>query len=280
MSSKIRVALCQMLVGSCKQQNIAKAVSMIAAAKRDQQADLVVLPECFNSPYGTKFFPEYAEPIAPGNETFDHISAAARDSQVCVIAGSIPERQPDGTLYNSSMIFDADGKLMDVYRKIHLFKIHTPALSFDEGEVLTAGSKLSVVRLGSDGPLFGIGICFDIRFPQEAIAYTERGTSFLVYPGAFNMVTGPAHWELLARARAVDNQQFVLLCSPARDEQAGYVAWGHSLVVDPWGNVLAEASEKEETIVCDIDLSLVSSTRDKVPSLKGTRRDLYTTEWK
>lgn len=291
MHRKLRVALCQMLVGFDKSQNISKAVAMIQRAACSEKAQVVVLPECFNAPYGTKYFEEYAEPLAAGHPTFDAMSNAAKECGAWIIAGSIPEKHAaNGNLYNSCMIFNPEGNLVNVHRKVHLFRINTETVKFDEGEVLTAGDAATVVPLTAvpheapDQPaveaLCGVGICFDIRFPQLALRYTQLGTSLMVFPGAFNMVTGPAHWELLAKARAVDGQQHVILCSPARDESAGYVAYGHSLVVDPWGNVLAEAGAGEELVVCDVDLSQNEIVRGKVPALKGVRDDLYELRWK
>jgi predicted amidohydrolase len=279
--SKLRIALVQMLVGANKAQNLATASSFVAKAKQGG-AELVVLPECFNCPYGTSFFPEYAESLTPGNASFDCMAEAARSNGVWLVAGSVPEQfvapNSEKKLFNSSMIFSPRGELVAVHRKIHLFRINTEAVKFDEGEVLTAGDTPTVVSVNNDVTC-GVGICFDIRFPQLALEYVRQGTSFLVYPGAFNMVTGPVHWELLAKARAVDCQQFVLLCSPARDDTASYVAWGHSMVVDPWGTVLAEAGVGEELVFATMDFSTVASTRQRVPALKGTRTDLYAMEW-
>lgn len=278
--SKLRVALVQMLVGANKAHNLASASSFIAQAKQGG-AELVVLPECFNCPYGTSFFPDYAEPLTPGNASFDCMAEAARANNVWVLAGSVPEvasLNSENKLFNSSMIFNPLGELVSIHRKVHLFRINTETVKFDEGEVLTAGDTPTVVSLNADVS-FGVGICFDIRFPQLALEYVRQGTSFMVYPGAFNMVTGPVHWELLAKARAVDSQQFVVLCSPARDVTASYVAYGHSLVVDPWGTTIAEAGEGEELIFATMDLSMISTTRQRVPALKGTRSDLYTMKW-
>ncbi|EPY33216.1 nitrilase [Strigomonas culicis] len=246
------------------------------AAKRG--SEFAVLPECFNCPYGTKYFDEYSEPLAAGNPTFDAISNCAKENKIWIVAGSIPEKK-DGKLYNSSMIFAPDGTLKGVHRKVHLFRLNTEAVKFDEGEVLTAGDTADAITL-SDDVKFGVAICFDIRYPFLAAHYQQQGTSFLVYPGAFNMVTGPIHWKLSAQARAVDNQQYVFLCSPARDTSAEYVAYGHSLIADPLGNVIAEADEKEGFVDCDVDFALNATTRERIPILKGVRHDLYDLSWK
>ncbi|KAK7198212.1 nitrilase [Novymonas esmeraldas] len=278
MASTLPVTLCQMAVTRDKAANVKKAVTMIAeAAKRGSK--LAVLPECFNCPYGTKYFGEYSESLAPGNETYDAMSHCAKEHNIWVVAGSIPEKTADGKLFNSSMTFGPDGALKHIHRKVHLFRINTETVRFDEGEVLTAGDEAAAVTL-DEHTKFGVGICFDIRYPLQAWNYTKQGTSFIVYPGAFNMVTGPAHWQLTARARAVDNQQYVLLCSPARDTSAEYVAWGHSMVVDPMGNVLCELDETEGFVDYTMDLSLIADTRNRIPILKGIRDDLYSLDWR
>lgn len=278
MVSKIPVTLCQMAVTRDKAANIKKAVGMIAdAAKRGSK--LAVLPECFNCPYGTKYFDEYSEALAPGNETYDAMSQCAKDNAIWVVAGSVPEKSADGKLFNASMTFGPDGTLKHVHRKVHLFRINTETVRFDEGEVLTAGDEATAIAL-DDQTKFGVAICFDIRYPLLAWNYTAQGTSFIVYPGAFNMVTGPAHWELSARARAVDNQQYVLLCSPARDTAAEYVAWGHSMVVDPMGKVLCELDEKEGYADCELDFGIIPDVRQRIPILKGVRSDLYSLNWR
>ena len=263
----LKVALCQLAVGANKAANVANAVEKVAAAAA-AGARLVVLPECFNAPYGTQYFGEYAE-LIPSGETSQAMSAAAKAGGVHLVAGSIPERcASTDKLYNTSAVYAPDGSLVAKYRKMHLFRINTPQVTFDEGETLTRGDELCTVPL-PEGVCAGLGICFDCRYPQVAAAYASRGTNLLVYPGAFNMLTGPVHWKLTAQARAVDTQQYVLFCSPARDEAASYVAYGGSLAVDPWGNVLAEAGAAEETVYAEIDVDTVVSTRERLPILKG-----------
>eukprot|EP01060_Flectonema_neradi_P037962 TRINITY_DN781_c0_g2_i1.p1 TRINITY_DN781_c0_g2~~TRINITY_DN781_c0_g2_i1.p1 ORF type:complete len:276 (+),score=45.47 TRINITY_DN781_c0_g2_i1:64-891(+) len=267
----LRIALCQLSVGSNKKANISEALLSIKKAV-EGGAQVVVLPECFNSPYGPKYFPEYAEPI-PNGETSLAMAKAAKDHNIHLIAGSIPEKADDGNLYNTSTTYSPTGELIAKYRKMHLFKINTPEFTFDESETLTGGSSLCTFELPE--VKVGLGICFDARYPQMAQMYTQLGTGLLIYPGAFNILTGPDHWQLTARARAVDSQQFVVFCSPSRLPDSDYVAYGHSLVVDPWGNVLVEAEEGADVIFADLDLSLVQKTRSKLPIQSGTRTDIY-----
>lgn len=276
--SKLKVTLCQIAVGHDRAANLAKAQKFIMeAAKRGSQ--FVVLPECFSCPYGTKYFAQYAETVASGNPTYDVMSRIARENRIWIVAGSIPERSgEDGRIYNTSMTFGPDGQLKNVHRKVHLFRINTEEVRMDEGEVLSAGHSATCVEY--DGHIkFGVGICFDIRYPQLSWKYARQGSSFLVYPGAFNMVTGPLHWELAGRSRAVDTQQYVLLCSPARDVDGDYVAWGHSLVVDPAGTVVGHLDERENYLDCTLDFDLVRQTRERFPILRGERQDLYHLAW-
>lgn len=159
-------------------------------------------------------------------------------------------------------------------RKTHLFDIDIPGgQRFKESDTLTAGSALTVVdtRFGR----LGVGICYDLRFPELAQLCRQRGAQLLVYPGAFNMTTGPAHWELLLRARALDNLLFVAACSPARDESAGYVAWGHSLAVGPWGNVLVDAGSQEGIAYAELDLGQIEAQRTAIPIMSQRRSDVY-----
>ncbi|XP_062306618.1 omega-amidase NIT2 [Osmerus eperlanus] len=268
--SKFRLAVVQLHVTKVKADNLSKARGLIKEAA-SQGAKVVVLPECFNSPYGTGFFPEYAEKI-PGEST-QVLSEAAKESGVYLVGGSIPE-EDEGKLYNTCAVFGPDGSLVLKHRKIHLFDIDVPGkIRFQESETLSPGSGLSVF----DTPYckVGVGICYDIRFAELAQLYAKKGCQLLVYPGAFNMTTGPAHWELLQRGRAVDNQVYVATASPARDETASYVAWGHSSVVNPWGEVISKAGTDETVVYADIDLQYLADVRQQIPITAQRRGDLY-----
>lgn len=269
--SKFRLAVVQLQVGSVKADNLSRARRLVKEAA-GQGGEVVLLPECFNSPYGTGFFSAYAEKI-PGEST-QLLSEIAKENKVYLVGGSIPE-EDEGKLYNSCVVFDPEGKMLLKHRKIHLFDISVPGkIHFQESETLNPGSSLSMF----DTPFckIGVGICYDIRFAELAQLYSREGCQLLVYPGAFNMTTGPAHWELLQRARAVDNQVFVATASPARDETASYVAWGHSTVVSPWGEVISKAGPEEEVIYADIDLQYLSEIRQQIPITTQRRNDLYT----
>ena len=270
MKDNFKVALCQMKVVEDKGENIARAQSMISDAAL--QSDLVILPEMWNCPYQTSLFPEYSEEMGD-SITLDAVSEAAKQDGVYIVAGSIPEKH-NGKVYNSSFIFNPHGEIIGVHRKVHLFDIDVPGeISFKESATLTAGNQITVV----DTPLCKIGvcICYDMRFSELLRLMALEGAQLIVVPGSFNLTTGPAHWKPLIRVRAVDNQVFMAAASPARDYDAAYVAYGHSMVCDPWGTVLKEAGTDEEIIFVPIDLKMITKIRQELPLLKNRRTDLY-----
>lgn len=196
-----------------------------------------------------------------------------------VCLGTFPERK-GGKLFNTCPVFDPQGRLRALYRKIHLFDINIPGrISFTESSVLSAGDEPVVVEIG-DGYKVGLGICYDIRFPELAFGYSQgAGCNLLVYPGAFNTVTGPLYWKVLQQSRAVDNQVFVVTCSPARSPTSTYQAYGHSMAVGPDGQVLGEAGHGEELVIIDIDLALINKVGQSIPILKQKRPDVYSKFW-
>lgn len=271
-----RIALLQLKVGPNKAENVQNAITRIRSAVKDNGARVVALPECFNSPYGTQHFGQYAEEI-PTGETSRSLSAVAKELGIYLIGGTIPERTGGDKIYNTCTVWSPEGSLLATYRKIHLFDINIPGgITFRESDVLTGGDQLAVIPI--DGAKIGIGICYDIRFDELARLYRNKGCDMLIYPGAFNMKTGPLHWELLARARANDTQSYIATISPARDAGAGYIAWGHSMVVDPWAKVVAAAAEGEETVLADVEFGKVDEVRAQIPIYSQRRTDVYDTK--
>ncbi|KAK4091513.1 hypothetical protein Purlil1_3943 [Purpureocillium lilacinum] len=281
----VKLACIQLASGADKAANLRHAAEQVAAAARSG-ARIVVLPECFNSPYGTQFFPRYAETLLPSPPpkdadaapSFHALAAMAADNAVYLVGGSIPERDPDpasGKFYNTSLVFGPDGKLLDTFRKVHLFDIDIPGkITFRESEVLSAGNKIALVDLPEYGTI-AVAICYDVRFPELATIAARKGAFALIYPGAFNLTTGDLHWKLLARARAIDNQIYVAMCSPARDMSATYHAWGHSMIVDPMAKVLVEADEKETIIETELTGDAIAEARRNIPLNTQRRFDVY-----
>ncbi|GAA0170213.1 hydrolase [Lithospermum erythrorhizon] len=273
--TKFKIALCQLSVTTNKERNIAHARNAIQEAA-GKGAKLVLLPEIWNSPYSNDSFPVYAEDIDASGEASPStamLSEVAKSLKITIVGGSIPERSGN-KLYNACCVFDTDGKLKAKHRKIHLFDIDIPGqMTFKESMTLTAGETPTIVD--TDVGRIGIGICYDIRFQELAAIYAARGAHLLCYPGAFNMTTGPLHWELLQRARAADCQLYVATCAPARDINSSYVAWGHSTLVGPFGEVLATTEHDEAILIADIDYSLIEQRRMYLPFQTQRRGDLY-----
>ncbi|EDO30709.1 predicted protein [Nematostella vectensis] len=266
-----RIGLVQLAVTANKLQNLQRAREKIKEAVA-AGAKIVALPECFNSPYGTQYFKDYAEEI-PG-ESSNMLAEVAKETGAYIVGGSIPERASNGKLYNTSLSYDPSGNLMGKHRKIHLFDIDVPGkIRFQESEVLSPGENLTI--LDTEYCKIGIGICYDMRFPELAQLYAKKGCHLLLYPGAFNMTTGPAHWELLTRARALDNQLYVATISPARDDNATYIAWGHSTVVNPWGKIVSKADHTEQILYAEIDLKYLNEVRSQIPVQFQKRDDVY-----
>ena len=266
--------------GSEKSVNLSHARDKVVEAA-SAGANIIVLPECFNSPYGCDYFPSYAETLLPSPPTpeqspsFHALSALALDTKTYIIGGSIPELDTTNKkYYNTSLTFSPTGALLATHRKVHLFDIDIPGkITFKESEVLSPGNKVTIVDLPEYGKV-AIAICYDIRFPELATIAAREGCFALFYPGAFNTTTGPLHWELLGRARAVDNQIYVALCSPARNVE-GYAAWGHSMVVDPMAKILVEAGEGEETVYAELDGAKIQETMKNIPISTQRRFDVY-----
>jgi len=261
----------QLAVTADKATNIKNAAEKITEAAQNG-AKVISLPECFNCPYGNTYFPQYAESATDG-PTSAMLSEMASKNSVYLIGGSFPEKEGD-KIYNTSLSFGPDGKLIGKHRKIHLFDIDIPGkIRFIESETLSPGDTLTIIE--TEFCKIGVGICYDMRFPELALIYQQKGCRFVCYPGAFNMTTGPVHWELLQRGRAVDNQIYVAAVSPARDTTATYIAWGHSSVINPWGEVVAKADENPTIIYADIDLSRQDEIRQQIPVLTQKRTTVY-----
>ncbi|MEU3278314.1 carbon-nitrogen family hydrolase [Streptomyces antibioticus] len=231
----------------------------VAGLVREQAgADLVVLPELWTTgAFAYEEFAREAEPLE--GPTFEAMAEAASDAGVWLHAGSIPERDPEGPLYNTSLVFSPSGQLAAAYRKIHRF-------GFDKGEavLMSAGQELVTVRLPDT--TLGLGTCYDLRFPELFRGLVDAGAETFVLPAGWPE-RRRAHWTLLARARAVENQAFVLACGTA-GTHAGVPQAGHSIVVDPWGEVLAEAGPGEETLTVEFDPARTAETREQFPALK------------
>ena len=273
----IKIALCQMNVVDNKEENIKKAIQMIRDSKK-QGADLAVLPEMFNCPYENEKFIEYAEELND-SKTLSEIAKHAKEEDIHVLAGSIPELEINDednseSIYNTAVLFDNKGKFLGKHRKMHLFDIDVKGkIYFKESDTLSAGNEFTVID--TELATIGIGICYDIRFVELSRIMALNGAQILIFPGAFNLTTGPAHWEILFKSRALDNQVYAIGVAPALDKDASYNSFGHSIAVNPWGEIIEELDYEEGLKLVEIDLDEIKRIREEIPILKNRRTDLY-----
>lgn len=266
----MKLGIIQSPVEKDKEANLSYAERSIARAA-GEGADLVVLPEMFNCPYYNAAFVANAEPA--DGPSVARLSQAAAKNGVYLVGGSIPLWE-DGRIYNASFVFDRAGQVLAVHKKVHLFDIAIDGGQvFKESDTFTAGD--GVTLFDTEFGKMGLCICFDFRFPELARLMALEGARCIFVPAAFNMTTGPAHWELMFRQRAVDNQLFTVGVAPARSYE-GYVSYANSMVVSPWGEVLYRADEKPALAVVEIDLAQIESVRRQLPLLSARRTDLYT----
>lgn len=270
--SRFKIAAIQMGTKADKMENISVVEGYLKKLS-DEKVDIIVLPEMFCCPYITKNFPIYAD--EEGGQAWEALSKLASKYHVYLVAGSMPEKNKEGNVFNTSYVFDREGKQIGKHRKAHLFDIDIKGGQyFKESDTLTAGDKHTTFE--TEFGTMGLCICYDLRFPELSRLMIEDGAKMIFVPGAFNMTTGPAHWEILFRTRALDNQVYTLGVAPARESSTGYISWGHSILVDPWGKVVNCLEEKEEYFVEEVDLDYVSRVREELPMLVQRRKDIYT----
>ncbi len=264
------LALIQMMGSMDKDLSIKKAGKMIDEACKNGSR-LVVLPEMWNCPYSSEYFRGYGEP--ENGPTYNFMSTIANESNIYLVGGSIPEIH-EGKVFNTCFFFGPNGKLIGKHRKAHLFDINLPGkMIFQESETLTAGNKVTVVD--TEFGKIGLAICYDVRFPELFRKMALMGANIIILPAAFSVPTGEAHWEISLRTRALDNQVYIVACSPARDIKGPYQAYGGSAIVDPWGEIMEIAGQEETIIYSDIDLNRVDEVREQLPLLKHRRPELY-----
>ena len=277
---KIKTAVLQTKVFADKEKNIRQLEEILASGKTEG-ADLVTLPEMFACPYETGNFPLYAE--AEGGPSSQALSALSKKYGIYLSAGSMPElvraqksggREGKDRVYNTAYVFGRDGKQIGKHRKAHLFDINVEGgQCFKESDTLSPGEKIGC--FDTEFGRIGLCICYDFRFPETARLMAQDGAKVILVPAAFNMTTGPAHWELMFRQRAVESQCYVIGTAPARDPKSSYTSWGHSIAVDPWGTILTQMDEKEGIRIVELDLDYVDKVRRELPLLAHRRTDLY-----
>lgn len=268
---KFHLGLCQSpTLSENRRENLKNAKEMVRRAA-EQGAQIVALPEMFTTPYTHKYIVRNREKA--DGETVETLSELAADLGIYLVGGSIPEEEGN-RLYNTCFVFEPGGKIVGKHRKTHLFDVDIKGgIRFMESEIFTHGSQATVVE--ADFETLGIGICYDVRFPEYFRTLTLMGAKTMILPAAFNMTTGPAHWDLTMRSRALDNQVFFAAVSPARNPGGPYHAYGSSCIVTPWGEFLGKLDEKPGILVREIDRSYMEEVREQLPMLKQRRPELY-----
>jgi predicted amidohydrolase len=265
----MKIAALQMVSTPSVERNLEAARRLIGAAAGDG-AELVALPEyfCFLG-HADRAKLEIAE--APGDGPIQRaLAEAARAHGVWVIGGTLPLRTDDPErVMNANCVYAPDGRLAARYDKIHLFAFDNGRERYDEGRVLQAGS--TPVALDAAGLRVGLSVCYDLRFPELYRALMRPPCDLLSVPSAFTHTTGLAHWELLLRARAVENQCYVIAPAQGGLHENGRRTFGHSMIVDPWGEVLAMQPEGEGVVLADLDPERIASVRRQLPALRHRR---------
>ena len=261
----VKIALIQMTGFFEKEKSIDKMEAKVREAAK-MGADMVVLPEMWNCPYGTRFFREYGEDVT--GPSVARMSKVAREMGVYLFGGSVSELEPEtDKVYNTCYVFNREGEIIGKHRKRHLFDVNIKGKrAFRESDVLSPGDSPTVVD--TEFGKIGVAICFDVRFAGDFDYMTKKmGVKMFVIPAAFNMTTGPKFWNKLMVARAIDNQSFIAACAPALDEEAPYDAYGHSIIVSPWGDIVRQVETEETIIFEELDLEMVNDMRSQIPIL-------------
>ncbi len=273
MSDLTRVACVQMNAGVEKAANLEKMERLVDRAA-SLGAEIVVLPEKWNALGSPDVFRAAAEPLN-GGESFEAMASWSRRHGLTLVGGSVTEhREGRDKLSNTCPVYDPAGDLIDVYRKIHMFDVLVGGQSYRESAVEEPGEGPVVCE--AHGWKLGLTICYDLRFPELYRIETLQGAELITVPAAFTLFTGKDHWELLLRARAVENQLYVAAANQWGTHEAGKSSYGRSLIVDPWGIVLASAPDDDCVIVADIERARMGSIRESLPSLANRQPSTYT----
>jgi predicted amidohydrolase len=266
----MRAAVVQLNSTAEKPRNLAAAERLARAAAADGAA-LVVLPEKWNLLAGGEELLAGAEPL--DGPSLGAARAWARELGIHLLAGSISELGSAGKAFNTSVLIGPGGDDVATYRKIHMFDVDVGGVSYRESEHEEPGAEIVVAALPE--AILGLSVCYDLRFPELYRILAVRGAQIVTVPSAFTFATGRDHWEVLLRARAIEDQIFVLAANQFGEAPPHFNSYGHSAIVDPWGTILAEAPDGECFVAADLDFEAQRSTRDSLPSLANRRPHTY-----
>ncbi|MCF7791852.1 MAG: hypothetical protein K9M56_07635 [Victivallales bacterium] len=263
-----KLAVCQNKPSRSKDNSVESVKKMISKAVNNK-AELIVLPEIFHHPYELSKIPKIED---KNNEILDELKKTASDLSVYLCSGSIVTRDQNKR-FNRSHLISPEGEVLLKHDKCHLYDVSFKNLRTKESGVFNFGNTVKAVdtELGK----IGILLCYDIRFPEMAGKLAAQGVEIILAPAAFNMISGPKHWDIFFRCRAVENQVYLAAVSPARDSKSSYQAYGNSMIVDPMGKILTRAGVEEEIIYADISSEFLEETRNVLPLLKHKRPEIY-----
>jgi predicted amidohydrolase len=267
----MRAAAVQLNSTDAYDRNLEVAERLVRAAAADG-AELVVLPEKWTVLGPPEAISSSAEPI--DGLALSAAAGWARELGIFLVAGSVPEVVPDQEkLANTSVMFGPDGERLATYRKIHMFDVEVGDVSYRESEIEQAGDRIALGD--ANGTKVGLTICYDLRFPELYRILAMRGARVITVPSAFTERTGRDHWEVLIRARAIEDQVFIVAAGQIGPAPPHYRSYGRSMIVDPWGVVLAEAPDTECFVSADLDFANQDEIRDRLPSLRHRRPEAY-----
>jgi predicted amidohydrolase len=266
----MRAAVIQLNSTADKARNLATAERLVRAAAADG-ASLVALPEKWNLLAGSAELLAGAEAL--DGPSLEAARAWARELGIHLLAGSVSEQGPEGKAFNTSVLIDPGGRDLAAYRKIHMFDVDAGGVSYRESEHEEPGEEIVVAPLPAAS--LGLSVCYDLRFPELYRILAVRGAQIVAVPSAFTLATGRDHWEVLLRARAIEDQVFVLAPNQVGEAPPHFNSYGRSAIVDPWGVVLATAPDEECFVAADLDLEAQQRIRESLPSLANRRPQVY-----
>jgi deaminated glutathione amidase len=267
----VRVAAVQLNSSGDKSRNLETAERLVRAAA-GEGAELIALPEKWNLVAAGDELRAAAEPL--DGPSLGAARNWARELGVHLLAGSVGEASAGGErIFNTSVLIDPEGEDLAVYRKVHMFDVDAGGVSYRESAHEQPGEELATAAIGE--VVVGMSVCYDLRFPELYRILALRGANLLAVPSAFTSATGRDHWEVLLRARAIEDQAFVLAPDQVGTAPPHFDSWGHSAIVDPWGRVLADAGEGEGFVTADLDFGELVRVRETLPSLANRRPGAY-----
>jgi deaminated glutathione amidase len=266
----LRAAVVQLNSTNDKARNLAAAERLVRAAAADD-AELVALPEKWNLLAGGAELLAGAEPL--GGPSLTAARGWARELGIYLLAGSVSEQGSADKAFNTSVLIGPGGDDVAVYRKIHMFDVDVEGVAYRESEYEEPGAEIVTAQVADTS--LGLSVCYDLRFPELYRILAVRGARIISVPSAFTLATGRDHWEVLLRARAIENQVFVLAPNQVGEAPPHFNSYGHAAIVDPWGVVLATAPDEECFVAADLDFTAQDGTRESLPSLANRRPQAY-----